>query len=478
MRYFTICILVLFSVIGCKSSPSDNTNAAFFGGEIINPKDDKVVLYDRLRSISDTLMLDENHRFIHKLSNVDPGVYSFRHGGEFQLIILEPGDSIMLRLNTRDFDESLVFTGEGARKNNYLLKVFLKNEKESQRLVKYSKKEPEVFDVFINKRHQKELRNFNAFVAKKPISEYAVSIIEGNINYHNYADKEIYPFAYFGTNKMVHIKDLPENFYDYRSEIDYDAVYLRKFYDYNRFLSSHFDNLALKPYYKNETYHSKFNRYEIKYNKAKLNLIDSLVTNENIKNNLLRFKTTEFISHSNSQAEINDIMAYYLSRTTSEDHIKYMNGLVASMDDLKPGKGLPDLSVIDIYNKESTIADIVNKPTLIYFWSSNTKKHYRNSHYRVKELKEKFPQIAFMAINIDDNSASFWKETLNQYKFDLNNEFRFKNPKEALETLAVNYLYKVIIVNKKANIIHPNVNIFSDDFEMILKDVIQEGPIK
>ena len=29
-------------------------------------------------------------------------------------MVIEPNDSIMIRLNTLDFDESLVFTGQGA----------------------------------------------------------------------------------------------------------------------------------------------------------------------------------------------------------------------------------------------------------------------------------------------------------------------------------------------------------------------------
>ena len=38
----------------------------------------------------------------------------------------------MFRLNTLDFDESLVFTGEGAKKNNYLINLFLEHEKEEK----------------------------------------------------------------------------------------------------------------------------------------------------------------------------------------------------------------------------------------------------------------------------------------------------------------------------------------------------------
>ncbi len=66
----------------------------------------------------------------------------------------------MFRLNTYDFDESLVFTGNGAKKNNYLLKNISTERQKERKLVKHSDKEPEVFECFCKKRHQKQLRRF------------------------------------------------------------------------------------------------------------------------------------------------------------------------------------------------------------------------------------------------------------------------------------------------------------------------------
>lgn len=474
MRYLAILIPFTFCFLGCKNIAFGNDDSFFFGGEIINPKDDNVIFFSRDGNVNDTLKLNSENRFHKNLKSISAGLYYFRHGNEIQFIIVEPNDSVMIRLNTHDFDESLVFTGKGAQKNNYLLKTFNQNTVNNRQLVKHSQKEPEEFQNFINNRHQKQLLDFEKHIGNKNVSEFAKSIIKANIDYNNYADKEMYPFAYFGKNKMVHIKDLPEDFYDFRNKIDYNANNLSEVFAYNRFLFFHFDNIAVEKFYKNNKYHSQFNRNALSYNKAKLNLIDSLVSDRKIKNRLLRRKTRAFINNSPNQNGINEIMASYLSKTTNEEDIKKMNKLISSLGNLKPGKGLPDIKVISSNNNEFSIAEVVTKPTLIYFWSTNIKKHYRNSHYRVKELKTKFPEMSFMSINIDDNQEKYWKETINKYKFDLNNEYRFKNPKEALETLAVNYLYKVIIVDKNANIINTNVNIFNKNFETTLENMIQK----
>ena len=166
MRFLNIYLLGIFiGLTGCKNISSSVVDSVFFGGEIINPIGDEVIFYSRDGKISDTLKLDNNNRFQKKFASIETGVYYFRHGSEIQLIIIEPNDSIMIRLNTYDFDKSLVFSGNGAKKNNYLLKTYNQNDRNNRKLVKHSDKEPEVFEAFVNKRHQKQ-HGYNAIAPK------------------------------------------------------------------------------------------------------------------------------------------------------------------------------------------------------------------------------------------------------------------------------------------------------------------------
>ena len=64
------------------------------------------------------------------------GLYNFFLQPEFQYLILEKNDSIYIRLNSLDFDESLVFMGNGASKNNFLMDSFLNFEKNEEILNK------------------------------------------------------------------------------------------------------------------------------------------------------------------------------------------------------------------------------------------------------------------------------------------------------------------------------------------------------
>ncbi|MDH7912472.1 thioredoxin-like domain-containing protein [Winogradskyella sp. SYSU M77433] len=471
---YLLCSFFLASfTIGCNSK-GNNSDIAYIGGEIINPKNKKITLYNTKGKVADTFTLDTNNRFLHKIENLQPGLYSIRHGGEYQMVLLEPNDSIMFRLNTYDFDGSLVFTGKGAKKNNYLIKTYLTNEKEAKKLNTYAQREPEDFDNFIEKRRLSRLNEFEAFLENNDETPFFQSIIEANINYNAYADKEIYPFAYFGNNKLVHIKDLPENFYNYRTTVDYNANHLSNFFSYNRFLFFHIDNLALKAFYDKNPFHSKFDRHSAEYNKAKLDIIDSLVEDETIKNNLLKYKARDYISYNHSEAEAQEMLDYYLEKSTDDEHKTYMNDLMASLRLLRKGNPLPDLTVVNYDDKETALSSIITKPTIIYFWTSNRKSQYRNSHYKVKELKSKFDNMDFISVNINDNDDEFWKNIIKQYDFPTTCEYKFKNSKKAQQTLALNYLNKAIIVDETGHILHPNANIYNSEFDILLSELLEE----
>lgn len=474
-RHIALTLVLASIAFGCKFNSVSDPSFAYIGGEIINPKNNSVILHNAKGKVFDTLSLDANNRFLHKITNLQSGLYIIRHGGEYQTVLLEPNDSLMFRLNTYDFDESLVFTGKGSKKNNYLIKTYLSNEEEADKLVEYSKMDPEAFDQFVEERRQSQLNEFYKFLEKnEEESSFFRSIIEANINYNTYADKEIYPFAYFGNNKMIHIKDLPEDFYKHRTSIDYNANHLSHFFSYNRFLFSHVDNLAIKSYYNNNPYHSKFNRHSMDYNKSKLDLIDSIITDETIKNNLLKYKARNFISHNHTEDEANEILDYYLAKSTNEEDKLYMKDLVSSLQLLRQGNPIPNLAVVNYNDTEHYLNNIITKPTIIYFWSSNSKSQYRNSHYMVTKLESEFPYLDFISINVNDNDDKFWKNIIANYNFPTVNEFKFKDSKVARKSLAVNYLNKAIIVDENSTILHPNVNIFSSDFHKTLDELLQK----
>ena len=120
--------LFLFILAGCNESEKSSPNV-FFSGEIVNPTSKHVVLY-KGDVVIDSSALDENKMFSFELDSIEDGLYHFNHAPEYQYVYLEKGDSLLIRLNTVDFDESLVFSGTGEEVNNFMMEIYLANEGE------------------------------------------------------------------------------------------------------------------------------------------------------------------------------------------------------------------------------------------------------------------------------------------------------------------------------------------------------------
>ena len=469
MKLHVASLLFTLLFIGCKSS-SDEGASAYIGGEIINPNNNYVTLFIN-ENQRDTIYLDDENRFLHKIENLEIGIYKFTHGGEYQTVLIEPNDSIMFRLNTNDFDESLVYTGKGGKKNNYIIKAFLNDELENKKVINQHTLEPEAFQSFINELKLQKLENLDRFNAKYKTSELFQQVAKSSIDYKYYAYKEMYPFGYYGSSRLIHVKDLPEDFYDYRSEVDYDNKHLSGLSSYTNFLYWHFSNLALNQYYKDGN-HDTFDRHALEYNLEKLRLIDSTIENPEIKNFALSQVTRDFIFNSSDADESNEVLTSFLERSSDEDSKDFMTNLVNASNSLHPGNIMPNTKVIDFENNVIELSDVITKPTVIYFWSSNFKAHYRNSHYMMRNLKSRYPDVEFIAVNINDFNLGSWKKTLSKLRFPTENEYIFKNPKMAIEQFAITRSHKVIIVDKNGFIVKSNANLFSDDIDKYIHEVL------
>ena len=450
------------TLVSCKKDGnSDEGDVAFLGGQIINPSDSAVILY-KASCIIDTVLLDDNNRFLYKINDLEPSLYTFKHGREIQMVLLEPQDSIMFRLNTMEFDESLVFTGKGAKKNNYLIERFLENEKENKMIVKISQSSPELFQTSLDSLRDiknKELKSFNA---KNKPSKLFNEIAQANIDYNYYTNKEFYPFLFYRNNERQTFETLPKEFYDYRKDIAYDNKNIKDYFPYYRFLDAHFQNLALSEHFKKSSDNS-YQEGSLSYTLGKLDLIDSLVTNDDLKNYLLSNTAFDYLHDTKKESDYDAIFKSFIAKSTNESHKAHFGELVNSLKQLKIGSKIPDLKIVDYNNTDIAIQSIINKPTVIYFWNYINKGHFKKSHYRVKELRVKYPEIDFIAINVND--GNHWKKELKQYGFGFINEYQFKNPEQAKHTFAINPINKVILLNKKGGIVNANTNMFTIYFE-------------
>lgn len=472
--FLFLSALLLISLSSCKGDKNNDVsiNQAYIGGEIINPNSKHIIIIKSGVAI-DTAYLNKDNRFTHTLTDFEPGLFGFFDGKEYQNLLIEPNDSLMMRLNTLDFDESLVFTGQGAKENNFLMEMYLLNEKEDDKILGLGQKTAKEFDSIYKFSKDFKLKKLTKFKLKNETSKLFDEIAEASINYEYYAHKELYPLANYKVSELDAFNSLPENFYNYREHIDYNNTTLKEYSPYLSFLRFHFNNLALQNHFS----HSKdslYNKLDLHYNLDKLKIIDEKVSNEDIKNSLLRYVMGQFVNFSKNTEDYDQMLESFKQKSTNANDKERATNFVNSYKKLKPGNKIPEVTLLDKNDKEISIYNLIKKPTILYFWSKKNKNSLIASHKRAKELNTKYPEFHFIAINVDSISYQEQVTILKHYGVSINNEYRFKVPKKSKDVLSVKPILKVFILNKKGEIVNAKANMFSIALEQELLGLLNQ----
>src|SRR5690606_8772585 len=255
------------------------------------------------------------------------------------------------------------FTGDGARKNNFLIKIFLENEADQANFINFSQMDPEKFENYIDSSRTERLSGLSEFSTKRKLSPLFDKVAETSVNYSYYSAKEMYPFAYYGYKNLKDYKNLPSGFYEYRKNIDYNIGSLSDFFIYNRFLYSHFNNMSLAEFYAKAPEDAIFNKNSVVYNLEKLKLMDERISNDTIKNKLLKNTARDFISMCEDTTAVKQVLASYLQKTTNADDKVYIERLSNAISTLKPGKIIPDVELVNYNNEDHKFSDLITHPT-------------------------------------------------------------------------------------------------------------------
>ncbi|MFZ2285272.1 MAG: hypothetical protein WAV86_15505 [Lutibacter sp.] len=436
MKYVTYAILV-FLTIGCEKT---NENAAtYFGGQIINPKTN-YVLFLKDEKVIDTLLLDKDNRFLKEIPLTKGGLFTFKHGTEFQYIYLEPSDSILVRLNTREFDQSLVFSGKGSAKNEFLINLYLQNEKEERMMYHNFDLNEQEFQAKIDSLSKERIAVYNDFFANEvTVSKGFEEFTNTAIQFPLYRLKEVYPYFHKGVYNLEEFPDVSETFYDFRKNISLNEEQLVTFYPYQNYVVSYLYNIS----------------YQLKENDSTkndltvniLNAVNQHIKAEQFKNILLkRILVSDFLK-SGSACRVNEeALNIFLANCTNKEDIEQVNNLVKDCNNIPLEEPLQDFDIISYNNVPLTINEVIkNKNAVIYFWSTD----YISADYlvnRIKFLEKRYPELMFIGINMQTSPKDLSKES-NLKLLNIHNQFMLPKDSYAHNFLSSKYPRTILIDN-------------------------------
>ncbi|MDI1255300.1 MAG: hypothetical protein PSV16_04295 [Flavobacterium sp.] len=460
--FFPACLLTLFT--SCNKQFKDDNYTAYFGGEVTNPTN-PYVLFCRGSQVLDTIMLKKDNTFFIKFDSLTPGLYTFKNEPEFQYVYFDKNDSIMVRINTDEFDESIVFCGRGEEKNNFLMELYLKNEEDKKK----------IYDVF-DYDYPKFKKNVDSTYAIKKVfydtkkkelewSDDFDIYAQACLNFGHYTKKEIYPIVHKARTGTDIKKDLPKDFYDYRQNIDFNNLKLKEYSPFVKYLTYMLNNVALS---NDLTPNTSPADMALDMNIRKMNIADTLFKNEKIKNTILNnIAFTYLLEDQNIVNNKKFLDKYHVLSTDTSQHNEILK-IGNAIQLLKTGNKLPEVALVDEKNQPVSINAYIKKKTVIFFWTESLESHLAAAHKKIMEMEKSHPDYHFIGICVDNNQNN-WLKLLSNYKFDGVTELRAANFEDMKEKWVINKIHRTMILNPDGTIENAFVSLFDVKFADNLK---------
>ena len=452
---------LLFSFYGCDNN--GEAGYTYFGGKIKNPKD-KFVYFTKGKKVLDSARLDDHNKFSFKIDSLDIGLYTFKHGAEFQYLYLEPKDSLLIYLNSWDFDESLIFSGKGSAKNNFLINLYLEQERVEKGFKHNYKLNEAEFTQVIEKGIKKQLENYNQFLSneEEAPSNFFDKLVKTGIYVPFYFYKERYAYNHKKALRLNKAPELSSDFYDYRKLIELNDESLLD-YGWNlAFINNFLYNLA-----HDEKMKDPENRiFELEFMKV----VEDRIHVEDFKNSLLAKGVWGSLSNKNlSKGDADKVYAYFFEHCKDENYKAELKKSIDQKEKISCGEDFPSLTAYGIDNSEVEINNLIkNSNAVIYFWPTelsrvellNEKLHY---------LEERHPEVVFIGIE-RNKSDQEWKEFISSKKLSKEKQFKLPKDSESYDWYEGD-MARTIIVNNEGKVENGYVFFLDSNLNYYLKNI-------
>ena len=451
--------LIMLGLISSCNNEKEYSKSIFFGGQIINPSSRTVTLYQGNNPV-EIFKLDRKLRFQKTYDSLYNGIYKLEHLPEYQSLLLEKGDSLWVRINAATFDESIVYSGSGASKNNFLMELLLRQEKEND---------------YLSSKYSRNRKNFSQLLDSMLLEKKNLWIDMDSLNKLSPIAQKvtqaayIYPYAtirerYALLRGSQWTAEEDSIYFDFRKYLNYGDNDLAFFDPYVNYVLNYINQMALEP---GSSY------FKIKqttdFNMKRLEVLDENIEGSLLRNNLARAIAFEEILNFENHGQHESFLKFYSTINNSPLYLSEVLDLHSDISSLEPKNLLPKILLQN--SKRDTISSASlakDKTTVIYFWSQTQMNHYRNSLERVNRFQKKYPSIRFVGICIQPFN-SMVDEIQNIMEVDKKNQFALVDFETARKAWVLTLLNKSIIIDSKGKILEGFGNFSDINFESSFK---------
>lgn len=450
--------------LSCKQDFTANNYTAYFGGEVTNPLSRYVLLY-KGNNLIDSMVLDKNNRFFTKLDSLPPGMYTFRHDPEYQYVYFEKNDSLMVSIDTRNFDESIVFSGRGEQKNNYLMEVYLGNETDRESLFEAFDYNLTDFTRTLDELHQKNLKQYRA---KKEFIQWSDDFdmfARAAIEYPYYSRKEIFPVLHKLRTGVDLTSQLPADYYAFRDSIDFNNPRLSSYSPFVKYLVHMLNNIAVQT----AAQRGQETDVALKANTIKLEIADTLFKNEKVRNTIVNNIAYTYFMEDQNMVNHDKFMETYRRVSTDNSQRNDIVRLTNSIRGLTPGHQLPAVTLIDPQGLKITTDKLINRKAFIVFWNSKAMAHIESAGQKIANISQKYPGYQIICVNLDDDQEKWITNLKRIPPMPGVTHMRSYDFEDLKNKWALTKIHRTIVLNPDTTIRNAFTNLFNNEFESNLK---------
>ncbi|OYQ39594.1 TlpA family protein disulfide reductase [Flavobacterium aurantiibacter] len=452
----SICAVLCCS---CKSDFDKDNHTAYFGG-LVTKTTGEYVLFCKNDKVIDTIKLDANNRFFVKFDSLPEGLYTFKYEPEYQYVYFDKNDSILVRINPEDFDESIVYSGRGAQKNNVLMDLYLKNERDKDVLFDYFDTDYKLFSAKIDSLNVLKQDFYSKKKKEIKWSDGFDKFARAMIDYNHFSKKEVYPIVHQMRTGHKILNDLPKDYYEHRENVNFNDTDLIGYAPFISYLNFMLNNVAMSSAHDADDLRDQ----SLEINIHKIKVADTLFKNETIKNSILNNIAFMYMLEDQNISNNKRFLDTYYRVSTDKSKQSEIRQMGNAIQQLTAGKRLPSVQLLDASGKTFNSDDIVTEKTVIFFWSESLQSHLIAAHKRIQDFQKKHPDYKFIAINVDKNQQK-WTKTLANFKFGTISEYRAADFEDLRKKWVINKIHRTIITDSRGNIANAFVSLFDVAFE-------------
>lgn len=379
-------VIIALAILSC-SKEENQVKYALFSGKIENIDGGKLSIRNSEKEIKEITVLDDG-TFSDTIQNIDTGYYFFKYGNETSAFYLKPGYNLQLKLDTKEFDESVNYSGIGSDENNYLAQFYL------------------------NKEALGELNSYQ-YLGTLDEAEYVSKMDSIKVVYTSYLNKQENLDDNFKALEQASIT------YGWAANMQMHELYKRfiskdetynaseNFYAFEKDLNLEDENLLQIPTYKSyiTSYYSKkgsklAKEQDIEEDIALLNVVSKEVKSPKIKEYLLFGAAKYGISYT---SDLQTFFDTFMANSTDEAHKKDITDKYNKLIKLSKGKASPKFTAYENFKGGTTsLDDLKGKYVYIDVWATWCGP-CKAEIPALKSTEEKYrdKNIAFVSMSVD-----------------------------------------------------------------------------